>query len=445
MLNYARRFESKIYELSGKLKSTKTFASSEGLRSGRVLLWLVFGAGSSEIWRWSAQTQAPFIGFFLIGACWSTAVLITSRNNVAISCLTLFACLTALEGVSYWVTRSSTYVVRSSAIWTGIVFGLGSYPIANAVTEQREFFRDRLISDAIYELDENGLRRIPKMVQGGPKRVAFFGCSFMFGHGLNDDQTFPFFFLAASQSVFRGFNFAGEGWGPHQSLRELESGFVKRVAGHLDLAIYEGISDHLRRVAGNYAGDPFGPKYIACGGYGACYVGPFFGPAWEKYELWTGRSWTVQVLRSHLWRRSTESDLSLYISVLKDIRERLETDGTRFVVVFWDYDTLGKKVAGILEGDQFEVIRVSRVIPDLFRSPKKYLIFPPIDMHPTAAADQRIANYVWARVASEIDLAHIRKRPLAGWGGVELDLDPGKRTNGGLSINRAERPRLQSP
>ena len=60
-------------------------------------------------------------------------------------------------------------------------------------------------------------------VQGRPRKVAFFGCSFMFGHGVEDDQTLPYYFVREAGGTFEGFNFAGEGWGPHQMLREIEN------------------------------------------------------------------------------------------------------------------------------------------------------------------------------------------------------------------------------
>ena len=67
-------------------------------------------------------------------------------------------------------------------------------------------------------------------VQGRPHKAAFFGGSFMFGHGVENDQTLPYYFVRNSRGTFEGFNFAGEGWGPHQMLSEIETGFVRRVA-----------------------------------------------------------------------------------------------------------------------------------------------------------------------------------------------------------------------
>ena len=40
-----------------------------------------------------------------------------------------------------------------------------------------------------------GLREIPAAVQGGPHKVAFFGCSFMFGHGVEENETLPYYFV----------------------------------------------------------------------------------------------------------------------------------------------------------------------------------------------------------------------------------------------------------
>jgi hypothetical protein len=92
----------------------------------------------------------------------------------------------------------------------------------------------------------------------------------MFGHGVENDQTLPFYFVQEAGGTFEGFNFAGEGWGPHQMLRETENGFVRSVAGKPDVAIYEAIPDHLRRVAGRAPWED-GPQYELCRGDDACY------------------------------------------------------------------------------------------------------------------------------------------------------------------------------
>ena len=130
-------------------------------------------------------------------------------------------------------------------------------------------------------------------VQGGPYKVVFFGCSFMFGHGVEDDQTLPYYFVQEAKGTFEGFNFAGDGWGPHQMLREIETGFVRRVAGTPDLAIYEAIPDHLRRVAGRAPWED-GPKYDLCRGNEACYSGPFHSADYVTYRHWLDRSWIVK-------------------------------------------------------------------------------------------------------------------------------------------------------
>jgi len=284
--------------------------------------------------------------------------------------------------------------------------GFGGLPVPNTVTEFEEFLGGRLITDVTYRINASGLRDIPATVQGRPHKVAFFGCSFMFGHGVEEDQTLPYYFVREARGTFEGYNFAGEGWGPHQMLREIETGFVRRVAGVPDLAIYEAIPDHLRRVAGRAPWED-GPKYALCQGEEACYAGPFHSDYYATYRHWLDRSWTVKFIESHFASFSRPSDIPLFLAVLKRTRSLLEKNGTRFVIVLWDQNELAKEMLKTLRANGFQVIALSSIVSasDL----KKHPLTQP-DRHPSPATNKAIATYLWDQVG-ERSVEHLKSAP----------------------------------
>jgi hypothetical protein len=350
--------------------------------------------------------DAPFIAFFLVASAWAIAIALLTRSEFlrygALLCSSALFSLAAVEGCLYEVSKSQIIITRTSPeAWRRYATGLGSLPVPNTATEFKEFLDGRPIADVTYTIDANGLREIPVAAQGRPHKVAFFGCSFMFGHGVENDQTLPYYFVREARGTFEGFNFAGEGWGPHQMLREIETGIVGRVAGVPDLAIYEVIPDHLRRVAGRAPWED-GPKYVLCGDDEACYSRPFHSAYYETWRHLIDQSWTVKFVENHFASLSRPFDIPLFLAVLKRTRSLLENNGTRFVIVLWDQNELAKTMMKSLRANQFDVIALSSVIPvsDLRKQPLTQL-----DRHPSPATNKAIATYLWKQIGERLAAA----------------------------------------
>jgi hypothetical protein len=357
----------------------------------------------------AARMEAPFVVFFLVASAWAMAIAALSRRvplrNGALLCSSVLFCLAVVEICVYCVSKSQIIVTRTSPqAWRRDAMGLGPLPVPNTAIEFTEFLDGRLIADVTYRIDASGLREIPAAVQGRPHRVAFFGCSFMFGHGVEEDQTLPYYFVREANGTFEGYNFAGEGWGPHQMLREIETGFVGQVAGVPDLAIYEAIPDHLRRVAGRAPWED-GPRYTLCRGENACYSGPFHSAYYEICRHWLEQSWIVKFLESHLASFSRPSDMPLFLAVLKRTRSLLEENGTRFVIVLWDQNELAKAMIKSLRANGFDVIALSSIVSesDLNKHPLTQL-----DRHPSPATNKAIATYLWEQVGKRLVAEHVK-------------------------------------
>ena len=341
--------------------------NNDNLRS-RLLALIALAFTSILFLEHASRMEVPFAAFFLTASAWMIAIALLAgaeaTRNRALLCGSVFFCLAVIEITLYFVIRSQIIITETTpAKWRRDASDVGSVPVPNLAIEFREVLDGRLITDVTYTIDANGLRKIPAPTQERARKVAFFGCSFMFGHGVEDDQTLPYYFVRDSRGSFEGFNFAGEGWGPHQMLREIENGFVRRVAGAPDLAIYEVIPDHLRRVSGRAPWED-GPKYELCPGDEVCYSGAYHSTYYILFRQWFNESWTVKYFDDHFARLSRPSDIPLFLAVLKRTRTLLENSGTRFIIVLWDHNDLARTMMKVLRANRFDVIALSSVLSE---------------------------------------------------------------------------------
>jgi hypothetical protein len=367
----------------------------------RLLTPAVIALASIVFLGGAPSMEAPFAAFLLAASAWTIVIVLLARSDLmrsrALLTSSIFFCMAVIETSLYLVARSQIIIVKTTpATWRREVSDVGSVPIPNSATVFREFLGGRLIAHVTYTIDADGLRKTPVAGQARRRKVAFFGCSFMFGHGVEDDQTLPYYFVKDSDGASEAFNFAGEGWGPHQMLREIENGFVRRVAGSPDLAIYEVIPDHLRRVAGRAPWED-GPKYELCPGDEACYSGPYHSGFYSLFRRWLDQSWTVKYLDYHFTRLSRASDIPLFLAVLERTRTLLAESGTRFLIVLWDQNDLSRTMMRTLRANRFDVIAMSSVVPE---SERKEHPLIQLDRHPSPETNQAIARYLWSNVGA---------------------------------------------
>jgi hypothetical protein len=148
---------------------------------------------------------------------------------------------------------------------------LGYGPIAGAIVEARKVLGPRLIYRVTYTIGENGLRITPE--DGDNRCILFFGDSFTFGEGVEDQQSMPY--IVAELSKRKTYNFGFHGYGPHQMLSAIEHGLVDRIVDcEPHWVIYSALPQHVARSAGYWLWDEHGPKYVVENGH-AQYVGHF--------------------------------------------------------------------------------------------------------------------------------------------------------------------------
>jgi hypothetical protein len=247
-----------------------------------------------------------------------------------------------------------------------------------------------------YSINQYGLRQGSSPLKPiSQKAIFFFGDSYTFGEGVNDEDTLPQQFSRASG--IRVINFGVPGYGPHQMLRMLEINGAKVVESNDPLTIVYSLlpSEHIVRAAGRAAWDKTGPHYEVIDGTPK-YMGPFRPSTLLPRILLHSRIYS-ELLDQRIRHFTTDNDRQRLLAILLRARDlSVSRYHASFFVVLWEGsayypqdDTNEKWIAQTLEQNGVPTLRLSGLIPasaelDGFRFP--------IDRHPTAKAYALAAN-----------------------------------------------------
>jgi hypothetical protein len=121
------------------------------------------------------------------------------------------------------------------------------YPL-NSARHGVTLWKGDTIVNAFYHFDKFGRRKMPEH-RNPSATVLFFGCSYTYGDGVNDNETLPyqFYLLDTTRNVY---NYAIDGWGPQQTLLTLLTKNIRKEVTNADtvVGIYIFIEDQIRRV-----------------------------------------------------------------------------------------------------------------------------------------------------------------------------------------------------
>lgn len=267
--------------------------------------------------------------------------------------------------------------------------------------------------DVTYTIDSNGLRTAP-LVQKDKHAgcILFFGCSFTFGDGLQDNETLPYQVGIQSGGQYRPFNFAFEGYGPHQMLAAIEQGRVRSMVDcSPKYAIYVAIPDHVARVAGKVPYGKHAPRYQLDPDGSVRLVGNFEEQERAPSPLGAELRW--QLGKSAIYRllanrepRVSEDDIHLTLAIVRRSRDLLaeEYPGIKFHVILWpawkgDYAVVYRKLQDGFRQMNIPVHLVEDILPGHTLRSSKYVLSSN-NRHPNALADRLLANYVLTKIVS---------------------------------------------
>lgn len=269
------------------------------------------------------------------------------------------------------------------------------------VTTSRLLASGKVLYDVTYTIDDDGLRTTPRGYS--TPQALFFGCSYTFGEGVQDDETLPALFGAGTG--ISAVNFGFHGYGPHQMLRALELD-LPRAFGHgsATVALYTAHPTHIDRANGRSAWDQQGPKYELTDGT-LQYRGPFSQTPWLLDKL-LSHSKLASAVRGRLGALATDEtrDRETFLAIVRESGRLVQTNyGAQFYVLLWDVgptlSPLERDRARWLKREApragLRLIALSDEAPQL-GEPRFYI---PVDGHPTAAAYAEAARVLTATIA----------------------------------------------
>lgn len=153
-------------------------------------------------------------------------------------------------------SRHSKYVLSNQAVPQGenvSTTAIGTFPEAtgsSVFTAHRTLKFDRELFDVRYGFDAQGRRVTPTSDARPQAELLLFGCSYTFGHGLEDQETWAWKLGKLLGPKWQVSNYAFSGFGPQQMLTLLEEGKVDISPAPKRVALFLTIYDHIYRNAG---------------------------------------------------------------------------------------------------------------------------------------------------------------------------------------------------
>ena len=223
-----------------------------------------------------------------------------------------------------------------------------------------------------YNVDAYGCRVTSPRGNGEGSKWQFFGCSFTFGTGVDDDETLPSHF---SRHLGHGevVNHGVPGYGPQQLWLWLKAGNLEQVSNTTGLSccLYVFITHHLRRLEGSadvVAEWSHPMPWLTVEDGVVRHMGTFQDRSPFQYYALKARE------RSHLLRyaslrltpkgvQGSEAPSSeLFVSVIREVSRGCKTAGARFVMVVYPGNGMSSELKSRVIEAGIEVLDYSALL-----------------------------------------------------------------------------------
>ena len=254
--------------------------------------------------------------------------------------------------------------------------------------------KGRIFVDKVYSIAEDGFRITPgSKKKYYKKKINFFGGSFTFGWGLNDDETLPYFFQKDHQN-WKVKNYAIGGYGIHQMLAQIENDI--NIIGDMNILITGNFHIPRSSCKRDYS---FGtPKYIIdennnlmrsgyCGNLllKKIQLPKIFGSIINRSE--------IKKLFDKIFTKPQEinsRDTEIYLLILKRINKLIKQNNQEFLVGYIERNSsLDQIILKELKKDNISYVNLT------LKPNKDYRLY---DGHPNKKANiersKLISNYI---------------------------------------------------
>lgn len=124
----------------------------------------------------------------------------------------------------------------------------------------REDYKNRPLFDVRYIFDDKNRRTMPPVSEKPGADILLFGCSYTFGYGLENEQTWAWKLSRDLGPDWKITNYGFSAYGAQEMLDMLEDGFVEKPSAPFREALFLAISAHLHRPTGLF--DMFSSRYV---------------------------------------------------------------------------------------------------------------------------------------------------------------------------------------
>ncbi len=335
--------------------------------------------------------------FFVLAVCISSKhILFSVTKYVSLTLFSLFFALAVLEGYYYIALGKYKNNIEFEVIQE-----------ADASNQYGKVRARRLIQssgevlyDVVYTRDAEK-RRITPVMSRATTAVVFLGCSFTFGDGLEDQETFPWQVAQKLGEKYQVFNYGISGFGAHDVLAVLEGDLSRLQAFERILFFYTAIEDHQRRLV-------VGPRYVLENGLpvrqGSYPPSPIAFSSGQGDDSWRGRSYLFRKLYAALFeqisplpQREDRVALLRALIVQMDRLVQQKFPHASFTVLAWPPDAYA-----LSQDLPVTTLDVEKWLPDYaseqHKAESKYILRPSVDTHPTAYACSLVADALAKRI-----------------------------------------------
>jgi hypothetical protein len=123
-------------------------------------------------------------------------------------------------------------------------------PDTRVVASRKE--EDEVLYEVVYSIDEYRRRVTPiEYLEPDPHFILFFGGSYTFGEGVNDNETMPYY-VSQLAPKYKSYNYGVGGYGPQHMLAKLQSeGITTEIDESRGILVYTFIGEHIGRAIGS--------------------------------------------------------------------------------------------------------------------------------------------------------------------------------------------------
>jgi hypothetical protein len=233
------------------------------------------------------------------------------------------------------------------------------------------------------------------------KYFLFFGCSFTYGEGVNDDETLPAQ-VALQNPSYQIYNYSKPGWSPGNILRRInESHLAPEIIEKKGKAVYVFMEDHLRRVVGNMSLDQPKPGWTDTLPYyflddkddlqtrGMLYDGR---GAWGPILRLLAQSNLLRLLNVDYPKTFSEKHFLLFSKIIAEIKKSLslQLPEVDFLVAFFPESVTAKNLIPYLDREGIRSLDFSAVRLNDYVENSSIETFS----HPSAASYKFVASLI---------------------------------------------------